>query len=133
MTSVLHVDTTGVVRTGLVQLLGAQAGRFVTETPADLGAPSSLPCARISQYGGGSDGKRLLYPRLTIDCFAADSASSREFALTVNDAMFALVGMVINGATITHLIHDSGPLALNYANPDVRRQVLNYQVFIKTD
>jgi hypothetical protein len=114
-------------------VLGAQTARFVTETPADLGAPSSLPCARVSQYGGGSDGQRLLYPRLTIDCFAADSASSREFALTVNDAMFALVGLVINGATISHVIHDSGPLALDYVNKDVRRQVLNYQVFVKTD
>jgi hypothetical protein len=126
VSSALQVDAVSLLLTGL--RLKIIDGRFVTETPADL--VQALPCARLELAGGTNDGVVLQKPTITADCFTAGTEASRQFAYRVAAAAHALVGVVINGATITH-VRTSEPLTLAYDNPAVRRQVLSIEVAVK--
>jgi hypothetical protein len=123
----LQIDVTGILLAGLRPLL--PAAKLVTETPDNLA--DVLPCARLERAGGGDDGVVLDTAVIQVDCFGDSPVTSRMFAMQVVGAMYALQGAVVNGATVTRVRKTSGPTALGYDNPAVRRQLLQFRVSVK--
>jgi hypothetical protein len=129
----LQVDVTGLVLTGLRAQL--PLARCVTETPNDLEQAAAAGVVKVIRSGGGDDGHILDTATMTLDCFWSGGVvteASREFAYQVVGAMYALLGQIINGATVTRVRKIGGPVPLPYDNPSVRRQALTFRVAVKT-
>jgi hypothetical protein len=104
--------------------------RAVTEFPNALVA--AVPCHRVNRVGGGRK-LTLQHARVSIETVALTRRDARAAAEKVADWMtYQLPGTRAGSASITRVTCDSGPVAIPYANPDVRMVTTSYTVHTLT-
>lgn len=103
----------------------------VTSTPADL--TDRLPVIRVARIGGGED-RANDFPRLSVQCFAAETyeqpRAAQDLAAAVWEQMRKLPA-VSAGVRLDAASKDSGPVTIPWPTAGVAVKELIYTITIR--
>lgn len=106
----------------------AGVARTVTRVPSDI--EGAVPLIRVTR-GPGSDDGITDAPLLDVETFTASQGSAVDrwdLAEAAREAVHALAGRSVGGMLVDSVSTSTGPVSLDYGNPNVDRYVASYRL-----